>query len=67
MTWDQIIMELKTRRIEMNLSQRELASMMHVWQSQLSAWESGRQMPHISALLTWTATLGMSVHMERDR
>ena len=59
--------ELRLRRVDLRMSQRELAAALDAWQSQVSAWESGAFVPNVATLLRWCHVLGMSARVERDR
>ena len=49
---------LAATRRERGISQRELAGILHVVQSALSHWESGKHVVGISNTVEWAAALG---------
>lgn len=56
-----VVRELKTYRMVMGISQRELARRMNVGFMSISHWEAGDRMPDMINLRIWAEALGYKI------
>lgn len=59
-----IFIELKQKRLQWNLSIRELADILKVDNSKISRWENQEEYPTTKNLLKWADSLGCNIKLE---
>lgn len=64
---DPLIPQLRTRRLQLRMSQRQLADLLDVDPSMISVWENGYLDIRLSSLRRWADALGMRPDLIRGR
>lgn len=57
-----IIKELRARRIDLGLSQRDVDGMIDCSDGLVSKWECGERIPHAGSMSKWADALGCVIH-----